>query len=257
MPINIPALVDEYIESVNEEREPDGMYHPSQMFGCLRQATYAVRGIEPTNPPDAISKRRFYIGHRLHEAVQRSLESALSLIRVYPEFEINVIEHNITGHGDALVQDSDGNWWVIEVKSIKKWGMKMGLPKPDHVKQAKVYAWAVRNYGALSRDPFGDAVTIPALGDKLKGVIIVYVEKEELIMEQHELEWDDSWGSDIISQVAHLDVYRNDPDALPPRLPRDAKGKKNWMCNYCPFKDKCWKEDPVEIAPTMDGMEDW
>jgi len=132
---SVAAALDAYIESVTEDREPDGKYHPSSMYLCDRQAIYAVRGVEPTEATDGLSKRRFYIGHRLHEAAQRAVESAKGVDEFYPEFEVDVPSANIDGHGDMLIRIGK-KWLVIEVKSIKRYGMRQ-LPKDHHAKQAK------------------------------------------------------------------------------------------------------------------------
>src|SRR3972149_7309043 len=194
---SVAEAVDAYIESVTEDREPDGKWHPSSMFGCARQAVYQLRGTEPTEETDTLSKRRFYIGHRLHEAVQRALENAEGVAECYSEFEVNVEEANVVGHGDMLIRLDDGRWFVVEVKSIKKWGMKMGLPKEQHVLQAEVYAWAVRNHGCkvINTGPHGDTFKpIPPLGDKLVGIIMVYLEREELHIVEKVILWDDKWN---------------------------------------------------------------
>lgn len=241
---SVAEAVDAYIESVTEDREPDGKWHPSSMFGCARQAVYQMRGTEPTEETDKKSKRRFYIGHRLHEAVQRALESAVGVVEYYPEFRIHA--GNIVGAGDALVKLTDGRWIIIEVKSIKKWGIKLGLPKPHHVSQAKVYAWAVKHYGFFvgEDDPYFFEPKDVA------GILMVYVEKEELDIVEKFIPWSDEWNGEIAERLIELDMYREEPEALPPRLPYTKEGKRHWMCGYCPYATKCYKVDPAEVPPT-------
>ena len=245
---SITEAVDNYISSVTEDREPDGKWHPSSMFGCTRQAIYQVRGITPTEATDAISKRRFYIGHRLHEAVQRAVESAKDVRQVYPEFRIDVPERGVVGHGDILVELSSGKWIVVEVKSIKKMGMRMGLPKEQHVSQAMIYAWAVKNYGCFIVID-GAEVYFPPLGDLLLGVHMVYVEKEDLTIAEIPLDYQPDWDESVEERLDLLELYRGDPDSLPPRLPAGAKGKVHWMCNYCAFRTKCYDVDRSEVKP--------
>lgn len=246
MSFTVTGAIDAYIDSVTDEREPDGKYHPSSMFGCLRQAIYGVRGVEKTEPLDDASKRRFYIGHRLHEAVQRALEVADGVEKFFPEFRINM-GHTV-GAGDALVY-ADGKWFVVEVKSIKRAGMLRGLPKEHHVNQAKVYAWAVKNYGFFVDDSsIIDGVRYYEPVD-VAGILMVYVEKEELQIVEQWIPWDDAWNGEIAERLVELDMYRDDPDSLPPRLPYSGKGKKHWMCGYCPYLTKCYKEDPTEVVP--------
>lgn len=246
--IKIERLVDEYIESVTDEREPDGMYHPSAMFLCNRQVIYSVRSVPKTEDVDLVSKRRFYIGHTLHEVVQRAIEAS-DVDEFYPEFKVNLPDYNIVGAGDVLVRIGD-DWWVIEVKSTKKIAVKFGLPKEEHKRQVGIYSWAAKHHGVEVMDEvINEWIPIPPLGDALKGVIIVYLEKEELRIWEYHIEYDPQWDIDIEDKLHELEAYREDPDSLPPRLPLKADGKKPWPCAYCPWKTKCWNADPAIILP--------
>jgi CRISPR/Cas system-associated exonuclease Cas4 (RecB family) len=247
--ISVTRALDDYIESATEERPPDGKYHPSSMFLCDRQVMYQVRGVAASDPIDLKSKRRFYIGHRLHEAVQRAMESADGVEAFFPEFKVYSDEHNIAGSGDGLVFFDDGTAVVLEIKSTKRIAIKFGLPKEEHKKQAKVYAWAARNVGVQAIDETGAEVDIPPLGDRLKGILIAYLEKEELQIWEYFLSYEEAWDTEVQERLYELDAWREDEDSLPPRLPLKADGKKQWPCNYCPFKTRCWKVDPSRINP--------
>jgi hypothetical protein len=80
----------------------------------------------------------------------------------------------------------------------------------------------------------------------LKGILMLYVEKEELQMWQYPLLPEPWWDTLVPNKVNELDLWRADEESLPPRLPI-VGGKKNWLCGYCPFKDKCWNIDPHVI----------
>lgn len=244
LPIKTVDVIEAYIESVTDERVPDGMYHPSGMFLCDRQVIYGVRGETVTNPPDIGSKRKFYIGHRLHEVVQRAFESAPGVKNFYPEFEVNDPVLNIAGHGDGLIEFDDGTFVVLEVKSIMSYAVKYGLPKEEHKNQVKTYAYTAREVGVYVKDDVAGEIFIPPLGDKLIGVLIVYVEKSDLKIYDYFLEYEADWGEELLDKLDVLDAYRHDPDSLPKRLPLKGDGKMQWPCNYCPFKDKCWNTDP-------------
>lgn len=253
---DIKAMVDDYIESVTDDREPDGAYHPSSMYGCDRKTMYEVRGVEPTDPTDAKAKRRFYIGHRLHEAVQRALESHVTIGDAFFEFLVDAPPYNTLGHGDAIIE-IDGLYYLVEVKSIKKMGVKMGLPKEDHVKQAVTYWWCVQKYGFTIENWEGNTEYIGPT--PLAGIIMLYVEKEDLNIYQYNLEPEDWWDVLVPETVARLDTFREDELSLPPRLPRNPKtGKKHWLCGYCPFATKCWKVDPAEVLAGVEfDEEEW
>lgn len=107
---------------------------------------------------------------------------------------------------------------------------------------------------------------IPPLGEKLVGVLVVYIEKEDLHIDEHYLPYDVEWESRVENRLSELEAYRADPQSLPPRLPMTVKGGKkvkNWQCGgawgSCPFLDKCWKEDGSGVAPSDDPIviEEW
>lgn len=248
---NITNAIDEYIESVTDDRKPDGRYHPSSMHLCDRQVIYEVRGTPVTNPVDKKSKRRFYVGHRLHEIVQRAIESMKGVTDVHLEFEVDAPDENIKGHGDALIETDEDEWWIVEAKSTKKIAAKFGLPKPHHIRQAKDYAWAVKHTGVYVEVTPGTVTFLPPQGDRVKGIILIYLDKEELETWEYSFEYEDSWDDEMVEKLDALDAYRNDPASLPPRLPLNKSGTKQWPCNYCPFKDQCWKVDGPGVLPKM------
>lgn len=250
--LSVRAAVDDYIESVTDERAPDGKYHPSSMFLCPRQAIYQVRGFQPSDPVDLKSKRKFYVGHRLHEIVQRAVETAKGVKEFYPEFEVDDPDgYNLAGHGDGLVIFDDDTAVVLEVKSISPFAIKKkGLPQEHHVKQVNSYAWAVKHHGVRVTDPnTGQVFELEPLGDRLLGSLIVYLDKDSLEMPEFFVPYDDAWDEEFDNIIYELEAYRADDTSWPPRLPLTQAGKKQWPCNYCPFKTRCWKLDPGYVAP--------
>lgn len=245
---SVKDALDLYIATSTEYREADGKYHPSSMWQCDRQVIYKVRGLSEEEI-DAASARRFYIGHRLHEVLQQALDMSPLVQAFYPEFHVSIPSLNIEGHGDGLILFADGSWCVLEIKSIRRSGFRYGL-REENLKQAKTYATAVRDHGVEALSYLNGTISaIPALGDKLKGILVVYMEKEDLEIRQHWIKWEDSFREEVATRVAHLDTYRADPGSLPPRLPKDKKGNKSWQCRYCPLMKRCWYEDPTEIRP--------
>lgn len=265
-PLSVTRSLDSYIELVEEPREPDGKYHPSQFWLCARQTVYAVRGVKGEQP-DAPSKRRFKIGHALHEIVQAALSFSPDVEVAYNEFSVEILEWNITGHGDSLLMIRLANgevvWIVVEIKSIRKAGLyrvrKEGREKEDHRGQASIYAVGAHDFGVevIDRET-GEKLFIPPLGDALKGVLFVYFEKEDLDTEEFFVEYDadakgkivpGSWAAAIADRVAELEPFRLDEsgESLPPRLPM-SKGKRHWACGYCPFETQCWSKDGMLLA---------
>jgi hypothetical protein len=243
-PIDFEAALDAYIRSIEEERTPDGNWHPSNMWTCARQAVLSMRGAEQTQPPDAVSLRRFRIGHMFHELAQAALWKIKGVKNVIVEFPVRIPGFRVAGHGDALVVLEDGGAWVIEFKSTKTAGLKKGL-QPQHGQQGKTYAVIVRKYGIPDRE-------VPPLGDMLKGVVVVYITKDDGLTVEHVMEYDDSWEAELMERIEYLEQYRQDPESLPPCITQDRSGK--WMENYCPFFPTCRER---EREPRLIDIEHW
>lgn len=230
-------MLDRFLADTEEERLPDGKWHPSSMFLCDRQAVYSVRGVPKTNPPDSIALRRFRIGKILHELLQEAIGSEGKLV---PEAEVDVPELNLAGHADGLWTDDQGGVWVLEIKSTRALGKikKDKKPQDHHAKQAQAYAVAFRK----------------DYGERLKGIIVVYLEKNDALTVEFELPYDPAWETELKQKIEHLEQYRLDPEGLPPRLPL-VKGKVQWPCNYCDWFDRCWNQDKSEVELTP--VEEW
>jgi hypothetical protein len=246
-PISVTAILDEHVAALSEERLPDGKWHPSSYWGCDRKVVYELRGVEKTNPPNAATYRRFRVGHILHEFVQGALATAPEIIAFYPEFSIET-KLEETGHGDGLAFLNDGTAIVLEFKSINARGfgfLKTG-PKDDHAKQASSYAVAARRDGVIA----DDGTAIPPLGDKLTGVLVVYLEKDSLEMREFWLPYNTGWEARVEARIASLERYRADPESLPPRQADKSKFPCSWKGGQCDFLDRCWDQDGNGVRPT-------
>lgn len=238
--ISMEATVNEFVGLLHDERTPDGMFHPSSMWGCDRRAVYDVRGVPHSNPHSAATRRRFRIGHVLHSFISESLATSPDVVRHYAEFEIGSgIE---AGNGDALIELEDGTWVVVEVKSTKE-----AHPKLDerHARQAAHYAVHARTRGVRAGDE-----EIPPLGDRLTGVLLVYVGKDALDVTEYWLPYETAWEQRLDDRLVHLGTYKDDPKSLPPRL-TNAKSTKSRACYGCPWVDLCWNRDPANVDPTI------
>lgn len=240
---NVRSALDRYIGANQSIREPDGKWHPSGLFGCERQAIYDIRGTEPTDERDPRSKRILYTGTTFHEIVQAAVAADPGVDFAHTEVTIDVPELNIAGHADQLLRFPDGSWELQEYKTISPKGMEYGLPKPEHIGQARAYLYALRYYGS----PPG----IPPLRDDLTAVRITYISRDDMRVEEFVIEADPAWEAEFEDKLDRLERYRADTIALPPRLPDEVKrGKRQraWLCTYCPYLTRCWGQDPEGVA---------
>lgn len=249
-PLSVTRALDDWIALNDEPREPDGKYHPSSFWTCLREAIYGLRGAEETNPTSAEGERTFWLGHIIHAGVQAALSVSADVAWFYPEFKVDIPELNITGHGDGLIGLADGRVIVLEAKSAKDSSFRRGLNE-GHEKQASIYALAAHDYPVEVEDPeTGEKKMVGPFGDSLIGILVFYLNKNESTTREHFLEWDPEWVTRIKDRVEEAEPYRQDPESLPPRLPV-VKGKKPWKCNpkWCRFYDLCMSQPARGRAP--------
>ena len=243
-PFSIASALDRRVASEFEERGPDGYWHPSALFGCLRQAIYASRGTEITDPRDDRSKRILRVGHQFHEYVQGAVNADPRIARAYEEVKILDDELRIKGSLDHIVvYRANDRLEVEEYKTINSNAFKYrDLPKPDHVGQLATYLFVLGRTGGLA----SDGTIIPPTDARGR---IAYVSKDDLLVEEFTVLLTPGKERDIRRRIAYLDSYAAHGTALPPRLPdEEKKGKEKgfkraFLCNYCPYQRRCWEED--------------
>jgi hypothetical protein len=254
MTFSVSAALDAYILAIEADRPFDGMWHPSAISGCQRKAIYGIRQVEPDYPTTEGQRRIFRIGHVWHEFFQAALSNYPGIKSFHPEVKVLDEELGITGASDGVSIFEDDTAEMIEVKTVKEWALnklkKDGAePYPEHLKQTKPYFVLLRAFGGVDEN----GVTVPPLGDRLKRVRFIYINKQTLEIKEFTVDWDPAWEQEVRELIAQLDSYRADPISLPPRLPLEKGGRKHWLCeSYCEFRDRCWNQDPKEIPPDPD-----
>ena len=217
--------IDRYFAALKEEREPDGFYHPSSLTGCDRQAVYERTATVKTDATDVRNIRIMARGTEMHELVQGIL--TLEVPGFLPEVAVEW-DDRVVGTCDGLLPvgyDGDGEaiYALMEFKSISPQAKryKSGLPKPEHVMQARIY------YAALE-----------SMGYKLDGIIIAYLDRDDWSVSEYEVwEWSEEDVEDFLAHLDDLDAHVED-GTLPERKPEGY-----WLCRYCPFRTRCWNQD--------------
>lgn len=228
------------------------------MFSCARQAIYSMRGTKQSNPPDERTRRVFRVGHILHEFVQAAIADDPEVAYFFAEVKVYDADRNVTGHADGLYRFVTGAYEVLEIKSINSMAFRYkDLPKPEHRDQVVPYVEALREYGGQAKLPDGTVIEIPPLGDQLNRVRLVYVSKDDMQIEEFTQIHTEAKVDALDERLDILEAHEA-AGTLPMRLPPTVKtvkktGKtttsRNYLCSYCPFQDKCWKEDPEGVAP--------
>lgn len=130
--------------------------HASEVSGCQRRLVYTMRGEPKTGHVAAVWKRRFKVGHALHDMFQSEFEKLMrrSNFCITFEREISISpgrqrladRWNIHSSTDGVFTIRD-RWdgpslarVILEIKTESPDGFeKLKAPKPDHVEQAHVY----------------------------------------------------------------------------------------------------------------------
>lgn len=139
--------------------------HASEISGCERRIVYSLIGTERQELSGVAWRRRFRIGHAIHEMFQRDFQRmahAMGLnavqnwhisfepeLTIAPKFQALAKEWSIFSHCDGVFvirERWDGPAILrvaleIKTKSPLSYAdlMKKALPEPDHVEQAHVY----------------------------------------------------------------------------------------------------------------------
>lgn len=243
MSFSIADALNEYIRTNATPREPDGMWHPSGLYGCDRKTIYEVRATPPTDDRDDRSYRILEVGQILHDFIQGAVKSSNTYVAAaWDEVKVKSPDLNLTGSVDMLVKHHDGSFEVLEFKTINSYAFKYKeLPKEDHVGQVRAYMYMLRYHGGVDQE--GNEIS--PLGSSLERARIVYVSKDDMMMEEYPIEWSAQGDADLVSRIERLQSHQ-DAGTLPERLqPEVKKGKlqRNWLCGYCQFQTKCWDVD--------------
>lgn len=231
-------ILDEYIAAMEEERLPDGKFHPSSLWLCDRQAVMAARGEEPNIKPDAKTKRVFAVGHLLHELIQRSMSHKFDTpdahgTRTTPEFAID--EQHVTGHGDDALYinwlTEDEEVVVYEYKSTRSLAKvrREKAASPHHIAQGATYACG-----------------LVEAGTNVKELHVVYFEKTNLDIEEFVYPYDPQWRVELDKKIDKLAPYLDKPGEYPPCT--GEAWYKNEKHPYCPFYPICHQPNPSKPA---------
>ena len=146
--------VHEARNTIIQERDVDGMFHPSAIGGCRRRLSYALVREVPKHRIPTKLRRTFQHGHSIHEMLQGWMRQAFNAdIGEYActfEDEVSItqtpiaVKHNIAGSADGLITLtwSGGVVRIIyEAKSASNSSWSgVGSPMPKHITQANIYA---------------------------------------------------------------------------------------------------------------------
>jgi len=144
---------DDFLKRKDQDKRDAGV-HASEISKCHRQAVYTMIGEEKRGHTPVMWKRRFDLGHAVHDMLQRQFKDmANESPDIYMSFEAEVrIDSSTSAIAKELdiVSSCDGVFTFhtegkpirvgLEIKTISNDGFKiLSGPQPDHIEQGHVY----------------------------------------------------------------------------------------------------------------------
>jgi len=211
----IQEYVDKHLKEKQDDRKPGGgKWKPHMLGRCYRAHYWTKHNEPPTNPPDQRALRIFQAGHLFHDFVQDLIPDKNT--------EVDVEDDLLRGRADIVTADTV--WDIKSQHSRAFWYMK----KDGYdTRQRKYNNWLQVMWYALR------------LGKEKAG--ICFISKDDLCMAEY-IEYVNKWQDDIACELYYLACI-DALDVLPKPSPRAYKDKygKSKECQYCNYKDKCWK----------------
>jgi hypothetical protein len=221
-------FVVEWLKNNMRKAEKEAYIKPSSLAkGCLLYVAFELQG-KPKPPFDARVDRILSVGTDSHRRLQRGLSRACLAQEVF--FEIP--EYRIHGFCDGIlyippgptVEDSAVGFWALEFKTTSASEFDKlkasKTPKDEHVRQAQIYVWGIREYYQG---------VIP-----LNGVIIFYENRDTLDHLALTVYPDWVMIDDLLARVKKmLEGLKTD------QLPDDYLPQDHWAHTWCPYLDIC------------------
>jgi len=218
--IDFDKMIDNHLHKENKPKEI-GRYYPSEIGTCMRKVWYSYKFPMETNPE---LLKVFELGNILHDFVVKVLRSEknpeVELLKTELPFRQEIEDFLVSGRIDNIILiKASGKNILVEVKSTGN---------IDFVEEAM-------HHNKIQLQLYMHATGI-------HNGILLYVDKRNLKSKVFSVDYNEEEAFKIIDRFKALNKLLK-ADALPD--PEARSGKESiWMCRYCEYRDKCYKEDP-------------
>ena len=218
--INFDQMIDNHLHKENRPKEI-GRYYPSEIGTCMRKVWYSYKFPMETNPE---LLKVFELGNILHDFVVKVLKSEknpdVELIKTELPFRQEIEDFLVSGRIDNIILiKASGKNILVEVKSTGN---------IDFVEEAM-------HHNKIQLQLYMHVTGI-------HNGILLYVDKRNLKSKVFPVNYNEEDALKIIDRFKVLNKLLK-TDALPDPEARSGK-ELLWMCRYCEYRDKCYKEDP-------------
>ena len=249
-------IYHDYLNHKNEQNREEkyegneSWYHASGAGFCSRKLYFeSVEKAKPTNPPNKQSTRVMGLGTAIHNELQSSLlyynninkdninkdnnnkEHIVQYKRYnfLVEQEIVIEDLNVRGYCDVIVKDYEDSKEspyikLYDIKSTGSYGFKKQFSTKFINQDPMTYFMQLSTYGLAVKEKYG----------QLDSMDLIYYNKDDSRMKR--LPVDLSY----LSKARRYWSVINDEHAKGlPLFRLGTSPYKEWMCNYCQFKDHC------------------
>lgn len=151
---------------------------------------------------------------------------------VYNEHAITEIDgHQIGGHPDILIMDSEHKLRIVEIKTISSRAfLPLIAPLADHRAQIQVYLWAAKT------DP-----QMLTWGVDFEAGYVVYIAKEyvhnDFPVKMFKTKWDNAVQAQVLNRLKQFETGFT--GKLPPKH-KDCKRITSYKARQCPVRKECF-----------------
>ncbi len=218
--INFNEMIDNHLKREHKPKDV-GRYYPSEIGMCLRKTWYSYKFPMEIKPE---LQRIFEAGNIMHgfvvEVMKSEKNSHVQLLKSEFPFTQDIDDFTISGRIDNLLLVKASNKEVlVEVKSSADIGY-VKEAAPHNAVQLQLY--------------------MHLLG--IHNGILLYIDKKNLQSKVFEVKYDKEEAEKIIERFRAL--HSSLVSGNIPEPEARSSSKTLWMCRFCEYSDKCYKETP-------------
>lgn len=230
-------------------RNAEVYFNPSSFSACRRQIFYKKTNMKTTNPILTAAQLKMAFGTVLHEYIQ-SIVQGMGILVEAEKLKVTTmggLKFRYKTDGIIII---NGRRYIMEIKTTHGQGFRMirDAPKPTDVIQMALYMLfehvedAVLLY--VGRDNGFLMEYIIKVGDPIYRTAMDIITKklQELKVLEHDIKNRRMPARDC--QIA----LKNKNGVVSDKFQKDKKIYKGaWQCDYCQWKNLCWKSELEEI----------
>jgi len=218
--IDFNKMVENHLQREFRAKQ-EGRYYPSEIGMCMRKIWYSYKSPMPTKM-NLI--KVFEVGNILHDFVASVIKSEknphVELEAEELPFKIQMSDFWISGRiDDVMIIKENGKKILVEVKSTSD--LRYANEASDHhILQLQLYMHAMKIYDG----------------------IVLYIEKNTLKTKVFTVPYDERIAADALNRFVQLHRLLTNNEV--PRPEARTTSEKSWMCKWCEYNERCFKETP-------------